>query len=101
MARIANRDARQYVQRREPFQGSNLYGVTTDSRYVVYSYGTHSPLLIWDGLWYENDDKYSRSTGRHLSQAHPRTQTQKLPTDEMKALAEKGFIEVATERMAA
>jgi hypothetical protein len=82
---IANTNARQYVQRREPFDGSNLYARTypandncLTNRYVVYSYGSHFPLFIaeWspeDGKvqWYENTSKYSVTTSKHRSQTHP------------------------------
>lgn len=84
MARIANRDAGNYTSRREEFTGSNLYARWIkprhaegdgDGLYVVYSYGEHWPLYVYDdqaGRWYGNETKNSQSTGRHRSQAHPR-----------------------------
>tara|TARA_R100001460_G_scaffold15561_1_gene34250 strand:+ start:230 stop:574 length:345 start_codon:yes stop_codon:yes gene_type:complete len=108
--RIANKNAREYVQRNEPFQGSNMFGLfenhcefepTEDSAnwtqeliewkqgrpYVVYSYGTHFPMFIYLGnSWYENSDKYSTSTSRQQSQAHPNEDTIKKTTKEMKEL---------------
>jgi hypothetical protein len=47
-----------YVQRKESFQGNNLFGEWRYGRYVVTSYGDHFPLFIWEeGTWYENIEK--------------------------------------------
>lgn len=80
MKRIANRNAGTRAGTRTPFRGSNLFGEyltplhTPDAPYVVYSYGPHWPLYVWDGSrWYENEDSYSSSTNRHRSQARPYT----------------------------
>ena len=57
--------ARPRVQNKESFQGSNLFGQWMTkrdqpySRYVVYSYGYHWPLFVYEnGVWYENADKF-------------------------------------------
>ena len=91
--RIANKIARAFVQKAEPFQGSNLFGEYDDSDegsntpYVVYSYGYHFPMFIYLGnSWYENSDKYSVSTSKQQSQARPTMDTIKLNTDDMKKL---------------
>ena len=91
--RIANKDARDYVRRGEPFQGSNLFGEYDDSDegsntpYVVYSYGHHFPMFIYLGnSWYENSDKYSVSTSKQQSQARPTMETVKLNTMDMQKL---------------
>ena len=81
--RISNCDAREYVQRREPFIGSNLsatmYAPTDDchtTRYVVYSYARW-PLYIAetdeDGttVWYQNEENYSVTTSKQAGQARP------------------------------
>lgn len=77
MPRVRNRNCRPYVERRESFQGSNLWGEwnAEGSRYIVYSYGHHFPLYVWDdqvGKWFGNESKISVSTSRHRSQAMPR-----------------------------
>jgi hypothetical protein len=73
--RINGRHCRPYVQARKAFTNSNgqLYAVNhTPMLYVVYSYGDHWPLFVWDGFdWYENEEKYSPTTGRHRSYANP------------------------------
>ena len=91
--RIANKNAQEYVDRAEPFQGSNLFGEYdgsdegSNTPYVVYSYGYHFPMFIFiNGHWYENSDKYSRSTSKQQSQARPTMKTIKLNTDDMRKL---------------
>lgn len=78
--RINGRLCRPYVQARKPFTNSNgqLYAVQhTPTLYVVYSYGDHWPLFVHDGFdWYENEDKFSVTTTRHRSNAHPLVPTQ-------------------------
>lgn len=89
--KIANKDARDYVRSRKEFKGSNLFAewVTvkyTDENghwqtrdvYVVASYGKHWPLFVYDdlvGVWFENMDRYSVTTSKHKSQAHPNVPT--------------------------
>ena len=65
MDRIANKDCRSYVERKEEFEGSNLYARKIGKLYVVYSYGEHYPMFLFrKGWWYENIDSSSRSTER-------------------------------------
>lgn len=75
MKRITNRHAGAHAGAHTPFQGSNLYGeALPGGGFVVYSYGPHWPLYVWDGCqWYENADRYSNSTTRHAAAAHPYT----------------------------
>jgi len=79
----------------EEFQGSNTFGkwikwVTddkTDEIYVVYSYGRHFPMYVYDdqeNKWIGNKDKYSKSTTRHQSQLRPSEVDMWLDTDEIK-----------------
>lgn len=72
MATIANKNARAYVERCEPFKGSNLWAEQRGSFYVVFSYRCSWPLLAFNGTrWYLNTQRYSVSTSRHLSQCRP------------------------------
>lgn len=77
--RTANRNARDYVRNGVPFTNHNgqLFGRwETPTLYVVFSYGEHWPLFAWDnGDWYENEDKYSVTTSKHRTQAHPHCDT--------------------------
>lgn len=75
--RINGRKCRPYVEKKIPFKNSNgqLFGRwETPLMYVVYSYGEHWPLYVWDGFdWFENEDKYSRTTTHHRGYARPYT----------------------------
>jgi hypothetical protein len=84
--KIANKNARHYVEQKEEFQGSNLYAEKRGNNYIVFSYGTHFPIFAYvKGIWYENEDKYSVSTTRHQSQARPwNVETIKISCREMK-----------------
>ena len=75
MKRITTRRAGDYVGQCTPFKGSNLYGETLPlGGFVVYSYGPHWPLYIYDGCtWYESASRITPSTSRHRSQARPYT----------------------------
>ena len=102
-ARVTNVVARLMVRQRERFHGNNLYGewrgksATADcgDRYVVTSYGDHWPLFIWeDGTWYENVDKYSVTTSKHRSQAHPHEETMPMTCEDMLVLMDYGIVGV-------
>lgn len=74
MTRIANRDARKYVQNQQPFEGSNLLGLSEQrgERYVVYSYLT--PIWVYlrkHDTWVGNKRNYSATSSRHQNQTHP------------------------------
>lgn len=71
--RIANRDARRFVNDCISFRGNNLYGeILRVGLYVVYSFGNHFPLYAKiKGKWYRNKEKYSRTTSKHVTQACP------------------------------
>lgn len=52
------------------FQGNNLYAETIDNLYIVYSYGKHFPIAVYNldtNTWYINTDKFSVTTSRHQS----------------------------------
>lgn len=91
MPKIANTNARVFVKSRMPFTGSNLYAKWVDDLYVVYSYGDHFPLWIYDdsiGHWLENTSKYSQTTSTHKSRTNPYAGMPyiALPNEEMKAV---------------
>ena len=106
--KIANRDARPFVQQRHPFKGNNLYGTyfcsnpssieMGHSGFVVYSYGEHWPLFIamtlvpyGPDVWFENKDRHSVTTSKHRSQTHPHQPTTLLSTEHMLLLRRKGY----------
>lgn len=81
MKKIATKDVRPYVEQGIEFMNNNnqlwsrweTYG--SEMLYVVYSYGPHWPLFIFDptnDVWYGNEDKYSSTTTRHRTYTEPR-----------------------------
>jgi hypothetical protein len=110
MVKISNRDARLYVEQRKPFQGSNMYAkwycpttaesVESEGWYVVYSFGDHFPMYVWaEGVWFENEDKFSRTTSKHMGQCRPPRTTVLLSTAWMKKLATLGYRGIAKQRI--
>ena len=108
--RIANKDARSYVEHREEFKGSNCGAYDTSSStgtdlYVVWSYKErdHFPMYIAEEhdeivRWYGNVDKYSQSTSRQQSQCMPYDTDEPIvwfPTDDMITLAKHGITGLA------
>jgi hypothetical protein len=96
--KISTRSCRTKVQTRSPFRcHGSLYGTQVCARdgstmYVVYSYGTHWPLFVWhEGTWYENADRYSVTTSKHRSAAHPHCTTIPASCDALKAFIEWGL----------
>ncbi len=111
MTKTANYNCRSYVEKCQPFVASNMWGEWSNGRYMVFSYGTHWPLFIYEQVtdtWYANRDKYSPTTGRHYSQANPSTYNPQiklvpLSTHDMKAVVRGGsvgLIEAANARLA-
>ena len=101
--RVSNSKAREYVNKLEEFQGSNTMGkwVSYDEGmtklYIVYSYGHHFPMYVYDDnedTWVGNKDRYSQSTSRHQSLLKPSGGVDIwLDTDELKSLvSNKGIV---------
>jgi len=107
MSRVKNAtlaDIRKHVQDKVEFDSTtgNLfsciysYANKSSQRYVVFSYGGHWPLFIYDygtQRWFENDDRYSKTTSKHRSKAHPLPPegTTKLSVIEMKIVSDYGL----------
>ena len=76
MARLANTELRGPIKRRNLFKtnSGSVFPRIEGGLYVVYSYGTHFPMWVYDGRiaqWFGNADKYSRTTSKHQSQTRP------------------------------
>jgi len=112
--KIANREARSFVQRLHPFQGANLFATywcanpysadSGDSGYAVFSYGVYWPLFIsvhinGHDVWFENEERYSVTTSKHRSQTHPHQPTTLLSGALMRRLHCGGFKAIAKERI--
>jgi hypothetical protein len=75
---------------------SEWRGEGENHRYIVYSYRDTWPVFVYSphlNKWWENKDKVSTTTSRHLSQAHPHTVTEKLSVHMLRLLADAGPIE--------
>lgn len=109
--KVANKDARTWVINKRPFRGSNTFGRLINyinardrdevSLYVVYSYGQHWPLFIYDfnvNQWFSNCDRYSVSTSKHHSQLTPYEATIPLTVEQMRLLVESGGYAQMTQR---
>ena len=97
---------RAYVQHRLAFSNASgsLWGSYSHSlrQYAVYSYHHGWPLFIYSDqtkTWYENTDKYSRTTSKHHSQAHPHCDTIGLSCDDMVLLDECGPVALTKRRL--
>lgn len=86
--RVNNKDMSHYTTYRLPFENHmnkgnkapSVWGEWQESHgnhlYIVYSYGRHFPLYIYDEQakqWYGNNEYYSRTTSRHKTLAKPQT----------------------------
>jgi hypothetical protein len=109
--KIANRDARKFVQKQHPFQGNNIFAQfhTVNNEdgtngpgmwYAVYSYGAHWPLFVYaNDTWFENEEHASVTTSKHRTQTHPHQPTVLLSAEWMKLLVEGGYKAIAKERI--
>lgn len=97
-----NKYARQYVQTRRNFLGSNIRGHWEPSGvYAVYSYGYHFPMWVYDehGEWFGNKDTYSPTTTRHQTQTQPVAEIHWLHTSALLRLVKLGLRQVLINRV--
>lgn len=71
-----NNDMYKFVNLHAPFYNNNetAFGVHDRHLYVVYSYGYHFPMYVYDSQarqWFGNSEKYSSTTTRHQGGARP------------------------------
>ena len=87
METITLDEAEEYTTYRIPFKNRNetLFANEVDDFYVVYSYGEHFPIYVYDHqceMWFGNDDKYSPTTSKHQTMARPEVdEMHRLSTD--------------------
>ena len=106
MPRVSNVDARRYITNREPFVTNSgaVYCKTTDDLYVVYSYGAHYPMWVYDyaaGQWFGNADQSTRTTGKQKSQTRPSdADIHMVSTDELISIINScGYADACADRM--
>ena len=69
-------EAVHFVRARRGFTASKnrMFGRQLPGLYIVYSWGTHWPLYIYDDSvdqWYGCNEKHARSTSRHANVCQP------------------------------
>lgn len=70
--------------------------------YVIYSYGHHFPMYVWDETaseWLGNKDKYSRTTSKHQSKYRPSEVARWFDTTTLRNIVRKGLVGHITNRM--
>lgn len=100
------RDLKTFQTRDRPGAGRHVQAEwRSDCVYVVYSYGAHYPMFVYDksiDRWYENKDKSSRTTERHKRRFGPGGIHSYLSTEDLKTIiAQGGFIKAIAERVSA
>ena len=98
-------DMQEHTTNHKQFKNSTETVFTKKRRdlYVVYSYGEHFPMYIYDHhvhLWFGNYDKYSPTTSKHQTMARPDAdEINMLSTEELSALVRLGsYGEFCSER---
>lgn len=89
MPRTNHKDARLCVQRTEHFNAHNLFSEEHNGNYIVFSYGRHYPLWVFNRAtrkWYGNSVKYSPSTSRQQSMTRPSGEVEYKTTKELLSL---------------
>ena len=82
--KTANIRGRDLVLNKIPFKGSNTHGEYKNGVYVVFSYDWYPIFVFKDGQWFENENRYSVSTGKQMSQLRPYGQGDILTTSKDK-----------------
>lgn len=109
-------DVHDYIVQKKEFQtplrsfmdggkGRHLTSKLTSRLYVVYHYGPHYPMWVYDfetDTWFENHDKFSSTTSRHKHRFSPGHIDRTLSTEDLKLLLACGsYFYMLRERIAA
>ncbi len=100
-----NREARKYVQAKQPFVANNIFaewvkagvgysGTAGENIYAVYSYGKHFPMYAFIpsvNRWFANVDRYSITTSKHKGQAHPHETCTEVSRDFLRDVLDMGL----------
>ena len=106
MGTVTLREMSSLVEGRMPFHGNSVFATwVSNSLYVVYSYGTHFPMYVYDanasvfdgfgsvvskGVWLGNSDRYSVTTSKHQGKTRPNTVHKWLDTEGLKDVIHQG-----------
>ena len=67
----SNKTGRELVMAKIPFKGNNTHSDYRKDVYTVYSYGYYPIFVNKDGQWFENENRFSVSTAKQMSQLRP------------------------------
>lgn len=113
MTRPKNLDeCAELIRAKESFRFNNVFAEFRDTyapnrvppRYVVYSYGYHYPLYVYDYeacQWYGNATKSTPTTERHKRKFQPYSIAQWVDTETLHRIALSGIVNATAERMEA
>jgi hypothetical protein len=97
--RIVNKKAKNFVNKKENFIGSHIYGEDLGGlgkMYVAYSYGEQFPLYVhYKGKWYHNKNQYivndrvNKPTEKHKDNMRPTAQTTGITLSSMQKMIRK------------
>ena len=94
METINNNQMSEFTTHHKQFTNNTGSVYTTDQvhpdLYIVYSYGEHFPMYVYDdsvGMWFDNEDRYSPTTAKHQTLARP-------DTDDMTALPTTALLDL-------
>lgn len=97
---ICERIAFQTRERRSRDDGSLVRTIIAEWRdnvYVVYSYGTHYPLFVFDAsanCWFANNEKSSRTTNHHRYRFAPPKINMSFNTETLRTLMKcNGYVQ--------
>lgn len=102
---VNNADIHKHIDKLEEFENrtKSIYSVKSKEQYVVYSYGYHFPMYVFDfesGVWLGNLDKSTPTTMRHLTKARPSQGIyQWFSTDKLKTIIVQGYTQAITQRL--
>jgi hypothetical protein len=82
----SNKTGRDLVMAKIPFKGSNTHAEYKYGTYVVYSYDWYPIFVNKDGQWFENENRYSMSTAKQMSQLRPMGQGEIIKVSKQKLL---------------
>ena len=108
MTSLANAETCGPISRREMFKTNS--GAVYPRRegkdgvlYVVYSYGDHFPMWLYDSQinqWFGNEDRYSRTTSKQQSQTRPDVEMTMWSTDTLRRIVNLGgFVQYTAKRI--
>ena len=95
---------------KEPFRFNNVFSTLVEAypatrvppRYIVYSYGYHYPMYVYDYeacQWYGNADKSTPTTQRHKRKFEPYSVAQWVDTETLKQISISGIVNTSAQRM--